>query len=617
MQEVIKYKTPKMDEDKPSAKFYEAHEDPEKPLSTAVFTPRSRGQLIKLKMKCDGIPITAIIDTGSQLNIAHKNVWLHALSRPMDITKKIVMGDANGGEGTLSGFIADVPLKCGNVVTYANLYVGSQAPFDLLLGRPWQRGNYISIDERVDGTYLQFKNKFLQVTHEMLVTPDRDIDPAISEYVARTAAALEKPQQNIYEAYRSIQMTAPHVAQTYATFLPHVLSTLPTLPTLPTAAITIPQEARIEEVSSEDTDGNLELTMDPRHLIMAPDATIRTSATAPHDGATAPHDDEAESDGPQDNGQETDQGDDGESTEALADEEEDEEEPEIPYDEEDDDDEPEPWQELRLILEDSHLPDDREPWEDWWNRARAYWEHRKDAPQSDAIRANSIERGVKHDEEEIERTYHRMTKDDPKWGANRPGRPGLKRENACADIGAMSGTTAPLPTPTDDDRAQVFSASVPDDGNAPDAYDALVKAIKRKPDETWNRLLTKKMRLDQVEDDPQRVLDILIAKLSEGSSRDRLPLARRLAEKKLAEKFERQLREVDRNQQKGAYRPGNVWRNADDDRRSYEREYEIGVTMLDWTTPEELLKDVKTYLWSWKSANARCRTESVEHSKKG
>jgi len=40
----------------------------------------------------------------------------------------------------------------------ANLYVGENLPFDLLLGRPWQKGNRISIDERNDGTYLVFKH---------------------------------------------------------------------------------------------------------------------------------------------------------------------------------------------------------------------------------------------------------------------------------------------------------------------------------------------------------------------------------------------------------------------------------------------------------------------------
>ena len=153
VQEVIKPKSLKPVDSRTSASAKLAvSSEPDPQSYAAAFMPRTRGQLIKLRMECDGIPILAIIDTGSQLNIAHRKAWLNCLSRPMDVTKKILMGDANGGEGVLSGFVADVPLMCGSVLTYANVYIGNKAPFDLLLGRPWQRGNYISIDERIDGT---------------------------------------------------------------------------------------------------------------------------------------------------------------------------------------------------------------------------------------------------------------------------------------------------------------------------------------------------------------------------------------------------------------------------------------------------------------------------------
>ena len=82
----------------------------------------------------------------------------------------------NGGEGVLQGFISEIPLICGGVTNTANVYVESQAPFDLLLGRPWQRGNFVSIDERIDGTYLLFKDKGFRVRYEMLVTSKREMD---------------------------------------------------------------------------------------------------------------------------------------------------------------------------------------------------------------------------------------------------------------------------------------------------------------------------------------------------------------------------------------------------------------------------------------------------------
>jgi hypothetical protein len=119
-----------------------------KPIVASSFVTRNRGALIKLQMEYDGHPITAIIDTRSQLNIVSKAVWKSAIKRPMDIAKTLAMNDTNGGKGILRGLIQHVPLACGQVLTKANLYVGEHVPFQLLLGRPWQQGNFVSIDER-------------------------------------------------------------------------------------------------------------------------------------------------------------------------------------------------------------------------------------------------------------------------------------------------------------------------------------------------------------------------------------------------------------------------------------------------------------------------------------
>jgi hypothetical protein len=138
----------------------------------SVWT-KTRGLLIKIAMHCDGQAINAIIDTGSQLNIVNKHIWKTIINRPIDIAKSVSMNDANGGEGKLRGLVSNVPLNCGGVNTQANLFVGDHVPFSLLLGRPWQRGNYVSIDERKDGTWLLFKDPLdLEVRYELLCTPD-------------------------------------------------------------------------------------------------------------------------------------------------------------------------------------------------------------------------------------------------------------------------------------------------------------------------------------------------------------------------------------------------------------------------------------------------------------
>ncbi|KAG2743582.1 hypothetical protein P692DRAFT_20688469, partial [Suillus brevipes Sb2] len=107
-------------------------------------------------MYCDGELISAIIDTGSQLNIVSRQVWKAQIIHPIDVGRSISMNDANGGEGRLHGLVENVPFTCGAVQTKANLYVGDHVPFNLLLGRPLYNGNYVSIDEREDGRWLIF-----------------------------------------------------------------------------------------------------------------------------------------------------------------------------------------------------------------------------------------------------------------------------------------------------------------------------------------------------------------------------------------------------------------------------------------------------------------------------
>ncbi|ETW86496.1 hypothetical protein HETIRDRAFT_307664 [Heterobasidion irregulare TC 32-1] len=103
-------------------------------------------------------PVSAIVDTGSQLNIISKEVCDELMFLLVNKEAHIRMHDANGGEGELIGLIEDIQLQFGGITTWTSLYIGENLPFSMLLGRPWQRGNFVGIDERKDGTYLQFKD---------------------------------------------------------------------------------------------------------------------------------------------------------------------------------------------------------------------------------------------------------------------------------------------------------------------------------------------------------------------------------------------------------------------------------------------------------------------------
>lgn len=146
LSEVLKYKRPA-----------EIREN----LVAATIFNRNRGALIHFTLECDGRPLNALVDTGSMLNVMSKRAWQTVVRRPLDSEDIISMKDANGGERALLGVVKDVTFKCGSAVTFANVYVADHVEFDLLLGRPWQRDNRVSIEERKDGTYLIFNSPYL------------------------------------------------------------------------------------------------------------------------------------------------------------------------------------------------------------------------------------------------------------------------------------------------------------------------------------------------------------------------------------------------------------------------------------------------------------------------
>ncbi|KAJ6449008.1 hypothetical protein C8R45DRAFT_1114934 [Mycena sanguinolenta] len=144
--------------------------------------PRQDGVLIRIELEINGRQVVAIVDTGSQLNVVRADVAALVLHRPVGMTQVTGMNDANGGRGELRGFIHDVELSCGGVMTKTGLWVSQQAPFELLLGRPWKRNNLVSIDEQEEGTYLVFTDHKTRLPRFELMAVPHDASTEVLAY---------------------------------------------------------------------------------------------------------------------------------------------------------------------------------------------------------------------------------------------------------------------------------------------------------------------------------------------------------------------------------------------------------------------------------------------------
>ena len=111
-----------------------------------------RTSLLEVPITLGNTTYTAVVDSGSEVNVIRKDVWKNDVKVPMDPNASMTLCDANGGNSRLLGMIPDLEMKIGGLSTTGDFWVSSEIPPDILLGRPWQQQNMVSIDERLDGT---------------------------------------------------------------------------------------------------------------------------------------------------------------------------------------------------------------------------------------------------------------------------------------------------------------------------------------------------------------------------------------------------------------------------------------------------------------------------------
>ncbi|THH21688.1 hypothetical protein EUX98_g8302 [Antrodiella citrinella] len=95
---------------------------------------------VTLRQQGRNIPVKAIMGTGSTMNLVHKDFYREYLCHlPMNPNTEIPMQDTNGGLAVMQGLVPNVELWCRSILTRGSLVITPRAPFQLLLGREWQK----------------------------------------------------------------------------------------------------------------------------------------------------------------------------------------------------------------------------------------------------------------------------------------------------------------------------------------------------------------------------------------------------------------------------------------------------------------------------------------------
>lgn len=114
-----------------------------------------------------GVEPECILDGGAQIVVMRKDIW-EKMRAPIVTTKSMAMESANSGTVMTIGLIENFPVRLGPVTINLQIQVVEDAPFEVLLGRPFfditncheisrQGGSHeISITDPKDGTPYMF-----------------------------------------------------------------------------------------------------------------------------------------------------------------------------------------------------------------------------------------------------------------------------------------------------------------------------------------------------------------------------------------------------------------------------------------------------------------------------
>ncbi|PBK80759.1 hypothetical protein ARMGADRAFT_1039804 [Armillaria gallica] len=170
--------------------------------------PMIRSKLVIIKVELGvgdkKLLADAIIDSGSEINIVSQNI-AHELNKIYPVTplEQIRCSDANGNQGTLHGQFNNVHLRQANIVTNAALFIGN-----------------LSMDERLEGTYLVYRNPSRPKDYTELLVVDEKWEngrqEAANSYFTSTKDIEFEGAWKINEGEEIIELGPP---VTYWTFL--------------------------------------------------------------------------------------------------------------------------------------------------------------------------------------------------------------------------------------------------------------------------------------------------------------------------------------------------------------------------------------------------------------
>jgi len=110
-----------------------------------------------------------LLDKGSEIVIVREDLC-DELGLEVNRKKRIMMQTANSEKKELQGYVEYLELEVKGVRTYAHAFVMQLAPYQLLLGRSWQKGVKLEKIEQ-ENSSIEIKISDLGESRKQVVVP--------------------------------------------------------------------------------------------------------------------------------------------------------------------------------------------------------------------------------------------------------------------------------------------------------------------------------------------------------------------------------------------------------------------------------------------------------------
>ncbi|KAG2069209.1 hypothetical protein BDR04DRAFT_992891, partial [Suillus decipiens] len=98
-----------------------------------------------------------LLDEGSEIVIIREDIW-RKTNVPWNQQICMRMQTANGGAKDMGGCIEMLEIDVEGIKTWAHAYIVLDAPYRLLLGRPWQKLVHLSKSEDTEHVYVTIRD---------------------------------------------------------------------------------------------------------------------------------------------------------------------------------------------------------------------------------------------------------------------------------------------------------------------------------------------------------------------------------------------------------------------------------------------------------------------------